>query len=96
MSNIKALKLANEIEQIRLLKNLTKTQMAKKLKVSSSYYSDFIKGNKPISSDKIAAWAYLLDIDEQRLVELSLEAYLERYDFPYYTVTLTYMGEENE
>jgi transcriptional regulator with XRE-family HTH domain len=77
------LTLSSFVESIREGEEWTKKDMAETLGVSSTYYSDFVAGKKPVSPQKAAEWAKLLGYDEHQFVKLALEDLLERFGLDY-------------
>ena len=77
------LTLGNLIDAIREGEECSKVEMAKKLGVSKSYYSDLIADRKSVSPQKAAEWAHILGYSREQFIQLSLEDQLRRYDFHY-------------
>ena len=71
------------VESIREGEEWSKKEMSEKLRVSATYYSDFIAGKKPVSPQKAAEWARLLGYDRRQFIKLALRDQLDRFDLPY-------------
>ena len=77
------LTLAALVDSIRIGEEWTKREMSERLKVSPSYYSDFIAGKKPLSTQKAALWADILGYDRVQFIELAIQDQLERNKLNY-------------
>jgi transcriptional regulator with XRE-family HTH domain len=71
------------VDSIRIGEDWTKREMSERLKVSPSYYSDFIAGKKPLSPQKAALWADILGYDRVQFIELAIQDQLERNKLNY-------------
>ena len=77
------LTLAKLIEAIREGEEWTKRDMAKKLGVLPSYYSDFLKGNKVPSIKRASDWADTLQYSKNHFVELAINDKLMSLGFDF-------------
>lgn len=76
--------LPDVLESIREDLELSKTDMAKKLKVSKSYYGDFTNGRTvSFSVKKAAQWAKILGYPEQLFVKYALDDLLQRNELSF-------------
>lgn len=66
------------IEAIRKGEEWSKKEMAEKMGVSPSYYSDFIAGKKSVSVKKAAQWARILGYHEPSFIRYAFEEELKR------------------
>jgi transcriptional regulator with XRE-family HTH domain len=70
------------VNSIRLGEGWTLEQMAAKLDVSPQHVCDIEKGRRSVAASRAARWARLLGYDEPQMVQLALQAELEREGLP--------------
>jgi DNA-binding XRE family transcriptional regulator len=64
------------LHSIRLGKEMTQVEFAKKLMISKSYLGDVEKGRKNISVKRAASFAKILGLSEEQFIRLALEEQL--------------------
>ena len=70
------------MSSIRLGEEWTLAHMAAKLGVSAQHLCDIEKGRRSVAASRAARWARELGYDEAQMVQLALQAELEREGVP--------------
>lgn len=79
----RALNFGAMIESIRLSEELSQSEFAKKLEISSSHLCDIEKGRKSVSASRAARFAQILQRSESQFIRLALQDELERSGLKY-------------